>query len=274
MVYQKPLAIEKPYSVSAKHHEYCSAHRHCEIEIMYCVRGGCEIGVGGKRHELEIGDTAVISSMEEHEFVRESEDSRTLVIEIGPNLIGEDYGLLASNLGSFIVRVSDNDQLFYPVNENIRELDKRLENKNAVHDIETRGYLLLLFSSLYEYVSEKNSTSGQLSEQELRVLKFIDDITGYVNSNYMNSIRVEDAARFTGYSRSHFCRLFGEIYHTGFHEYLNSVRIRNAEYMLCALDVPLSEVAELSGFSDTKSLCRAFRLAKGVSPGRFRQDVR
>ena len=90
----------------------------------------------------------------------------------------------------------------------------------------------------------------------------------------MNSIRVEDAARFTGYSRSHFCRLFGEIYHTGFHEYLNSVRIRNAEYMLCALDVPLSEVAELSGFSDTKSLCRAFRLAKGVSPGRFRQDVR
>ena len=91
MVYQKPLAIEKPYSVSAKHHEYCSAHRHCEIEIMYCVRGGCEIGVGGKRHELEIGDTAVISSMEEHEFVRESEDSRTLVIEIGPNLIGGAY---------------------------------------------------------------------------------------------------------------------------------------------------------------------------------------
>lgn len=274
MVYQKPLAIEKPYSVSAKHHEYCAAHRHCEIEMMYCVRGGCEISVGGKKHELGCVDIAVISSMEVHEFIREYENSRILVIEIGPNLIGKDYGLLASVLGSFIVRDSDSAPLFDPVRENIRDLVKGLENPNAVHSVETRGYLLLIFSTLYEYVSGKNSSSGQLSEQELRILRFIDDITGYVNSNYMNNIRVEDAARFTGYSRSHFCRLFSEIYDMGFHDYLNSVRIRNAEYMLCAMDIPVSEVAELSGFSDAKSLCRSFQLANGISPSKYRQNVR
>ncbi len=274
MVYQKPLAIEKPYSVSAKHHEYCAAHRHCEIEIMYCVRGGCEINVGGKKHELGIGDIAVISSMEVHEFIHEYENSRILVIEIGPNLIGEDYGLLAVSFGSFIVRGSDSVPLFDPMRENIRCLDKSLENKSAVHGVETRGYLLLIFSELYEYVSRKNNSSGQLTEQELRILRFIDDITGYVNSNYMNNIHVEDAACFIGYSRSHFCRLFSEIYSMGFHDYLNQVRIRNAEYMLCAMDIPVSEVAELSGFSDVKSLCRSFQLANGISPSKYRQKIK
>ena len=61
--------------------------------------------------------------------------------------------------------------------------------------------------------------------------------------------------------------------HTGvtFRRYLRDVRIAAACEMLRDVSHSIKEVAALAGYTNTANFDRDFRLARGVTPGEFRQ---
>ena len=65
----------------------------------------------------------------------------------------------------------------------------------------------------------------------------------FINSNYMNDISVEDAARTAGFSKFHFSRLFKQFTEQTFCEYLNQRRINAAETLLLNQRLSVTDVA-------------------------------
>ena len=92
----------------------------------------------------------------------------------------------------------------------------------------------------------------------------------FINSNYMNDISVEDAARTAGFSKFHFSRLFKQFTDQTFGGYLNQRRISAAETLLLNPRLSVTDVALQSGFSSLSTFNRTFRALKSCTPSEFK----
>ena len=92
----------------------------------------------------------------------------------------------------------------------------------------------------------------------------------YINTNYMNDVSVEDAARIAGFSKFHFSRLFKQFTNQTFLGYLNQRRINAAETLLMNPRLSVTDVALQSGFSSLSTFNRTFRTLKSCTPSEFK----
>ena len=53
---------------------------------------------------------------------------------------------------------------------------------------------------------------------------------------------------------------------------LTNIRMERAKKLLVSTDLPVSEVAQRSGYADYRVFTKAFKKAEGVTPSQYRQD--
>jgi AraC-like DNA-binding protein len=87
-------------------------------------------------------------------------------------------------------------------------------------------------------------------------------------------IALEELASECELSRSHFARAFKKTIGCPPHRWLVEQRIERAKDMLLKSDLPLSEIADICGFSDQSHFARVFGAALSVAPGEWRRSRR
>jgi transcriptional regulator GlxA family with amidase domain len=100
-----------------------------------------------------------------------------------------------------------------------------------------------------------------------RVLEYI---VTHLNENITNDALAEVA----GLSVCHFARMFKQTVGVSPHRYVLQCRIEWARELLAGMDMPLSEIAIVTGFSDQSHYTRWFREIIGVTPGSYRWSMR
>ena len=120
----------------------------------------------------------------------------------------------------------------------------------------------------YKFLMSMVSGCNLLSEQQHSdiVLK----VYQYCLQHLSDELSVANLAAHTGFSRSHFYRLFVENTGKSPHEYVLDLRMRMAKQMLQNANLPVKEVANRCGFAETGYFCRVFKHIYGVTPGDFR----
>jgi len=93
----------------------------------------------------------------------------------------------------------------------------------------------------------------------------------YMNQNYMNKVTLEETAGYVGVSASYFSKIFKNETNRTFSRYLNELRVTKSKALLLSLDVPLSEVSQLSGFEDQSYFTKIFKKFTGVTPKKYRE---
>jgi AraC-like DNA-binding protein len=96
----------------------------------------------------------------------------------------------------------------------------------------------------------------------------------HIESHLEQKIGLEVLAAMAGLSTHHFARAFNQSMGIPPHSYLLSRRIERAERMLRETQLPLSEIAVATGFSDQSHLARHFRRRTGMSPRLARWNKR
>jgi AraC-like DNA-binding protein len=94
----------------------------------------------------------------------------------------------------------------------------------------------------------------------------VQRICEYIESHLDQKIGLEALATMAGLSTHHFARAFHQTVGIPPHSYLLSRRLDRAERMLLQTQLPLSEIAVATGFSDQSHLARHFRRRTGMSP--------
>lgn len=107
---------------------------------------------------------------------------------------------------------------------------------------------------------------GLLPWQVRRLHEFID-------ASLDTKIRVEDCARRTRLSTSHFSRAFKATFGMTMLAYIHRRRVARAQQLMLASGQSLSGIAFSCGFSDQAHYCRVFRAVAGVSPSRWRRQM-
>jgi transcriptional regulator GlxA family with amidase domain len=96
----------------------------------------------------------------------------------------------------------------------------------------------------------------------------------YITSHLEDSISIQAMAAIVGLSMYHFSRAFKQSEGVTPHRFLMQCRVKRAQELLAGTDLPLSEIALATGFSDQSHCARRVREFVGVTPSRYRWSMR
>jgi transcriptional regulator GlxA family with amidase domain len=96
----------------------------------------------------------------------------------------------------------------------------------------------------------------------------------FIEAHLEENISIQVLASIAGLSMYHFARAFKQSEGMTPHEYVIQCRVQRAKDLLAETDLPLSEIALASGFSDQSHCARRFREHVGVTPSSYRWSTR
>ncbi len=149
----------------------------------------------------------------------------------------------------------------------IRELFRKIYN---IWTKEDEGYYFSAMSVVGEIL--KNIVEQQVAGSKGETAKAFKNAIEYMEENYLSyDFSVEKMVSVARMSNTYFRKLFSERYGTTPVKYILSKRLNHAERILSTGKYSIEEVAEMSGFSDSKYFCRAIKKEYGVPPSKLYQ---
>jgi AraC-like DNA-binding protein len=96
----------------------------------------------------------------------------------------------------------------------------------------------------------------------------------YIQAHYSESIDLAAVSREAGLSLNYLCRVFKDYTHTSIHQYINTVRLVEAQRRIAAGNSSFKEIAEECGFSSVHLFSRIFKAISGQTPSEYRDKIR
>jgi AraC family transcriptional regulator len=95
-------------------------------------------------------------------------------------------------------------------------------------------------------------------------------VLNFVHENPASDLSVAKLASLADVSQAHFCRIFRDAMGVPPHRYVLSTRLEFACKLLAQSSLPISRIAEESGFSSQSHLTASFRAAHSTTPAGYR----
>jgi beta-xylosidase/AraC-like DNA-binding protein len=239
-------------------------HNACFLVIL---NGEVQVRVDG--HATYLNDNGLMLVEPDTPFEVTGHGSNLLMI------IRMDYDFFiqsrAGRFGRLVCNSAEDDQRDYTL---LRQMLSHLA-LNYYEDIEYKElrqlelcYSLLYYLNTIHYVPGVSALTGT-GEGEMRGRQIIS----YIESNYMQDIRLDDLSEATFLSASYLSRLFKKLTGTNFKSYLEEVRLRHAVEDMRGTDQTITTIAYNNGFPNVSALSNAIRKKYDMSPNEFRRSL-
>ncbi len=235
------------------------AHIHDDIELVFVKKGGGTAYCDGKKYILSENSFFLVFPNQVHHYIDCPKGEYVLII-IKPSVLRSfkgvfEEGVPSSALWHFEQNCDDNIVclLDMAIKDYIRYGDSLI----------IEAYLAALFGKLLNfYTIEKTRTSPQTILQILQ----------YCAAHYKENITVHSVAETLHISRSTISHIFSSRLSINFCDYINSLRLIEAEQLLKNKNYSITEISYLCGFSTIRTFNRAFLKRYGISPSDFRKS--
>ena len=226
------------------------------IDMTYITKGGATYIVDGQKVLAEEGDLICIPK---HALrVATSDDPASLECFAANfnlhNLQGEEAILplpLVSNVGIHGEIIS-----YY------RRINEIWLSRQPGYVMQVRAYLMLVLQRFLAMLVYDVDTY-QFDPRIKKAIRFITD-------NYADSLTIGMVAEAVSLNSVYFGSLFKKETHVTFRDYLNTIRLNQAEDMLRTGKWNVTEVAQNCGFTDVFYFSRLFKKHKGMPPSAVR----
>jgi len=255
------------------------AHWHYNIELLYCISGSAQILISGNEHQFGIGDLVLINSREIHSIYSTAEAGiEYIVLKFDPNMLYSTSNTFfeAKYVFPFTLNQATHQKIFTLLelaNTQIPglmlEILTEYEKKKYGYELAIRSNIGILFLWILRNWYDRGldlNIGAHMDENTLKRLQFIFD---YVDKNYMEDISTEIMAKVCKMSYSYFSRFFKAALGQSFTNYLNYVRICEAEKHLISGQLNVTEIALECGFSSSSYFILQFKKHKNLSPKQF-----
>ena len=173
-----------------------------------------------------------------------------------------------------ILTIDENGKISLSIKKAIEEEQKKEQNtKRPPAQFEfTRNKENMSFEDkMKQFMLDSDEKMSEKQVSRSTRLDGIYPVLDYVKKHYTEPIDLEAAAALTGYAKTYFCRQFKLITGTSFHRYLNCYRISVACMLLDDNRLSVAQVAERTGFSSAKLLCRTFKEITGMTTTQYQK---
>jgi len=223
------------------------------VDMTYIIGGDAVYIINGKKITVSAGDLLCIP--------RQSSRSAS-------SSSSEVFDCFAVNFN--MLSLNNNKDVDVPlplvssigIHEGIISLFKRL-NENWLmrgpgYTMRVRAYFMLVLQRFFEMLLYEVDTS----RFDTRVKATIR----YITNNFAEPIGIADAAKEVHLTPNYLGIVFKQEVGVTFRDYLNTIRLNQAEDMLRAGDGSITEIALKCGFKDVFYFSRLFKKYKGATP--------
>jgi len=248
-----------------------SNHFHSEYEIYYLIEGERYHFISDRTYHIKPGDIVFINSFNLHRtFDVGIPNHERMLIRFTKEFLKCD-----DELQGIIHCLFDNKHnvIRLPVT-NQTTIEKLLSTMKVENQNKQTGYKTLIQSLLSEllvsvcrYVEENHFDSF---EHPSEAHKRISEIAQYINTNYHHQLTLSSLSDHFFISPYYLTRIFKAS--TGFTiiEYLNNIRVKQAQKLLIESKLKINIIYEVCGFGSVSNFGRVFRSISGCSPINYR----
>ncbi len=256
-------------------------HYHEYIEMLYCIEGVYDIWLNGKYFNFKKDDIVVINSCEVHNIIAKGPGSY-LVVRFLPEIIHAASGSVfeIKYVTPFLVNNSRHQRVFTKeelsktdIPQKMLEIHKEYTEKKYGYEIAIRTHINSIFLWILRYWNSKNIDLELDSSITSELSNKIQQVMDYISIHFAEPFTVMEAAKMCNVSYSYFSRIFKQVTKHSFSEYLNYVRIAEAEKLLATTDLSMTEIAMQTGFSTSSYFIEQFKNHKRISPKQFKKNL-
>lgn len=266
-----------PLFIMEKHMLYhYPLHHHNFAELSLVVDGtGTEI-LNGTPHRFKRGTVSLLLPHHIHEIRLDNPPVHKY------NCMFDIHLLFLSpsdqEFGNYLLQTGRQLPSHYDLNEEqtvymiewFESMKLEYESKRFAKETSLRSKLLeaLVFLTRTLYDSSEPDPSAVQSQSS--VLELLD----YMHLHYNEELSLTNLADHYNWNASYVSRLFKQQVGQTFIHYLHSLRVGRAASLLATTDMDIVDISVEVGFDHARTLRRAFKKLKGMTPKQYRDKVR
>lgn len=229
------------------------AHVHDDIELVYTKHGHGTAYCDGKKYALTDGTWFLAFPNQVHHYV-ECVDGEYWVLIMKPSYLlryGEMFLRGVPNSAVHCFENLEDDGLGYLLETACREYERY-----GYSDV-ISAYLTVILGKLLPFFPVEKTSYHM--DTTLKILQ-------YCTAHYKEDLTVASVAESLGLSRSCVSHIFSTRICMNFCDYINSLRLTEAEMILKNKNYTITEAANMSGFPTIRTFNRVFLKKHGFSP--------
>lgn len=251
-------------------------HWHHYWEILCQIEGKTRIRVGKDEYLSEEGDITIIGSDELHSTQKITSRHCLLILQFRGSLLMpymkeiEQFkylsNLIFEQMGNYQhFRIQNN----YYIRGLLERTLQEYRDKQLGYEIQIQAYLMQMFAF---FLRNQYLSVPQMDSKKVEALEKVKDSLIYLENNYDKNITLNQVAAVSCMSVYNFCRIFKTATDRTLIEYLNYIRIREAEKLLLSGDCSIGKIAMDMGFSSLSYFNKVFKRKNEMSPLAYRKQ--
>lgn len=240
-------------------------HNHPGYELYYLISGERDYFIRDRMYRVEQGSFVFIEHGELHRTMDTGvPDHERVVINFAGTLM-EEFPIAGRN-GVIRLPPQEHWKGEALVRELIEEGKGDAPGRDLMMEMLLKRLLLLLFRSQAERGADMSSQSP--------VHRMMSEVASYISKHYHEPLLLRDVAGQFFVSPYYLSRKFKQCTGFGFAEYIQLVRIREAQRLLKETNLNMTDIAEQIGIGQTASFHKLFKKLTGCSPLQYRKRSR
>lgn len=251
---------------------FTELHVHTELEILYIKQGILDVSTDSVSYVLKPGDFIIFNKNIPH--------STYASLDVVYSAMQFDFhGIFDDEDVKELLSPSDNIPYLLPhiiLKKNAKDYDKMLslharieEHYKLMH--EYPEFIKADFYSLYDFLALNGFFLPKPVEIASATFSRIIKAVNYINENYAKQITLEYLSSKFDFAPEYLCRSFKKV--TGYTvvEYINYVRVKNAEKMMIYQNRSLGEIGRAVGFASQSYFIKTFKKYLTYTPLEYKK---
>ena len=270
MKYQNEFSF---HSQTLKHSSFrgtlsFDAHFHEDFEAIYVVAGQYDFTVDGQTQTLREGDFGLVLPNQIHSC-RCEEKIHIWFTDFSSDLISTFTHDMRGKKGQTFRFCGKNTIAEALVHRYVSEFADYNEEQflysgriDCMYEAQA-----LLYSIVSEFVQQVEILPDDKPSDVL-----ISHVAKYIQEHFREDISLTAMAADLGYDRFYLSRMFNQVFHMNFRQYINSCRIAHAKQLMTETKNSITNIAGECGYQSIRTFNHAFYALNGVSPTAFRSQ--
>lgn len=150
------------------------------------------------------------------------------------------------------------------INERIKKMMNECTDRSSYYDVRCSG----MFMEVLTYLN-REIDRGKIAPEKQR---YVEGLREYIRQHYREKITKDNLADVIRKSPNYAAALFSSITGQTIGEYVHSLRVKTAIYMLAESQLTVSEISEYLGYSDVSYFYKIFKRITGKVPSDYLSD--
>ena len=246
---------------------YGSFHWHENYEICQVLKKNASFRVAGDLIEANAGDIVTIKDRTIHQFLISTEKTELRIFQFSTRILLN----ATSNPTPLKVHITREEIAAIP------DLEQKLNTLFAMMDAERRApkaeenpFFTCLASTVYMLLERHFSVPVDDASNQKEKQEFYRMVE-YLNTHFKEDVTVNSISKEFYMSRGRLSAIFKKHAGASITEYVNSLRITHANYLL-ANGSGATEAALESGFQSIRTFNNVYKNARGMTPSEYTKN--